>query len=350
MWNSVSAQAAAMQNSMNAATLAGRIVSRVKQAVKPSPKSFDPVAELLDELLGKATEEIKTPKRAAESRLDKLTRLIANFYNAKDIWEQSKAKVEYKIDNLDPTLFTPAEKQAMMDKLDNFFANDLSYFEIKKTPTPGKDATVAAMLKEQMRDKQMKIEEILLQANTKQAKTRQEFIDQIVHDIVSATGISSSRATAIAESFTKEYDKVVTKKQESIIKSRLPKSKSFNAFKRKSTAQRAFEAIKYGMIDPTVNIYDENGDLVDTTKLFCEMFNIPYVDDVTRDMLNGFAEAIAETPPGILRQQVLNDMMLFLKMHQYNAQGSIGDRFITQVYANLLTSTDTVLKAFNSNI
>jgi hypothetical protein len=68
------------------------------------------------------------------------------------------------------------------------------------------------------------------------------------------------------------------------------------------------------MIDPTVNIYDENGDLVDTTKLFCEMFNIPYVDDVTRDTLNGFAEAIAETPPGILRQQVLNDMMLFLKM------------------------------------
>jgi hypothetical protein len=350
MWTAVSAQATAMQNTMNAASLAGRIVSRVKQAVKPSPKSFDPIAELLDELLGKATEGIETPKRAAESRLDKLTRLIADFYNAKDIWEQSKAKVEYKIDNLDPMRFTQAEKQAMMDMLDNFFANDLNYFEIKKTPTPGKDATVTAMLKEQMRDKQMKIEEILLQANTKQAKTRQEFIDQIVHDIVAATGISSSRATDIAESFTKEYDKMVTKKQESIIKSRLPLTKTFNAFKRKSTAQRAFEAIKYGMIDPTVNIYDENGDLVDTTKLFCEMFNIPYVDDVTRNTLNGFAEAIAETPPGILRQQVLNDMMLFLKMHQYNAQGSIGDRFITQVYANLLTSTDTLLKAFNSNI
>jgi hypothetical protein len=351
MWSNVSTAATAMQNDMNASSLAGRIVGRVKQRVRPTPKSFDPIAELIDELLNKATEDLDPlPKKTPESRLDKLTRLISQYYDAKDMWEASKAKVEQRIDDLDPMKFSAADKQAMNDMLDKFFANDLSYFEIKKTPTAGSAATVDKMIREQMKEKKLAIEKILLEANTKQAQTKDEFIDQIVADIVAATGITSSRATAIARSFADQYDKIVTKKQESVLKQRLPLSKTFEKFKRKSNAQRAFEAIKYGMIDPSIQIYDKAGNIIDTTKLFCEMFDIPYLDNETRDALTMFAEAIAETPPGILRQQVLNDMAMFMKMHQYKTQGSIGDRFLAQTYANLLTSTDTMVKAFNSNI
>lgn len=351
MWNNVSTAATAMQNDMNASSLAGRIVGRVKQRVRPTPKSFDPIAELIDELLNKATEDLPaTAPRTPESRLDKLTRLISQYYDAKDMWEASKAKVEQRIDDLDPMRFSAADKQAMKDMLDKFFANDLSYFEIKQTPTPGAAATVDKMIREQMKEKKLAIEKILLEANTKQAQTKDEFIDQIVADIVAATGITSARATAIARSFAEQYDKIVTKKQESVLKQRLPLSKTFEKFKRKSNAQRAFEAIKYGMIDPSIQIYDKAGNIIDTTKLFCEMFDIPYLDNETRDALTMFAEAIAETPPGILRQQVLNDMAMFMKMHQYRTQGSIGDRFLAQTYANLLTSTDTMVKAFNSNI
>jgi hypothetical protein len=351
MWSNVSTAATAMQNDMNASSLAGRIVGRVKQRVRPTPKSFDPIAELIDELLNKATEDLAPlPKKTPESRLDKLTRLISQYYDAKDMWEASKAKVEQRIDDIDPMRFTAAEKQAMKDMLDKFFANDLSYFEIKQTPTPGAAATVDSMIREQMKQKKLEIEKILLEANTKQAQTKDEFIDQIVADIVSATGITSARATAIARSFAEQYDKIVTKKQEEVLKRRLPLSKTFEKFKRKSNAQRAFEAIKYGMIDPSIQIYDKAGNIIETTKLFCEMFDIPYLDNETRDALTMFAEAIAETPPGILRQQVLNDMAMFMKMHQYRTQGSIGDRFLAQTYANLLTSTDTMVKAFNSNI
>ena len=351
MWSNVSTAATAMQNDMNASSLAGRIVGRVKQRVRPTPKSFDPIAELIDELLNKATEDLPaTAPRTPESRLDKLTRLISQYYDAKDMWEASKAKVEQRIDDLDPMKFSAADKQAMKDMLDKFFANDLSYFEIKKTPTAGSAATVDKMIREQMKEKKLAIEKILLEANTKQAQTKDEFIDQIVADIVAATGITSSRATAIARSFADQYDKIVTKKQESVLKQRLPLSKTFEKFKRKSNAQRAFEAIKYGMIDPSIQIYDKAGNIIETTKLFCEMFGIPYLDDETRVRLKKYAEDIAETPPGILRQQVLNDMAMFMKMHQYRTQGSIGDRFLAQTYANLLTSTDTMVKAFNSNI
>lgn len=351
MWSNVSTAATAMQNDMNASSLAGRIVGRVKQRIMPSPVSFDPIAELIDELLNKATEDLTPlPKKTPESRLDKLTRLISQYYDAKDMWEASKAKVEQRIDDLDPMKFSAADKQAMKDMLDKFFANDLSYFEIKKTPTPGAATTVDKMIREQMKEKKLAIEKILLEANTKQAQTKDEFIDQIVADIVAATGITSARATAIARSFADQYDRIVTKKQESIIKKKLPVTKAYSKFRQKSTAQRAFEAIKYGMIDPSIRIYDEAGNIIDTTKLFCEMFGIPYVDDTIRAELDKYAEAIAEAPVGILRNQVLNDMAMFIKMQQYLVQGSIGQRFISDYYAKVLTSMDSMMKAFNSNI
>lgn len=102
MWSNVSTAATAMQNDMNASSLAGRIVGRVKQRIMPSPISFDPIAELIDELLNKATEDLTPlPKKTPESRLDKLTHLISQYYDAKDMWEASKAKVEQRIDDLD---------------------------------------------------------------------------------------------------------------------------------------------------------------------------------------------------------------------------------------------------------
>jgi hypothetical protein len=266
------------------------------------------------------------------------------------MWEASKGKVEQRIDDLDSTKFSDDDKQAMKDMLDKFFANEITYFEIKRTPTPGANTTVDKMIREQMKEKKIAIEKILLEANTKQAQTKDEFIDQIVADIVAATGITSTRATAIARSFADQYDRIVTKKQESIIKKKLPVTKSFNKFRQKSTAQRAFEAIKYGMIDPSVRIYDDFGNIIDTTKLFCEMFGIPYLDSEMQAELEKYAEAIAEAPPGILRNQVLNDMAMYIKMQQYLVQGSIGERFVSDYYAKILTSVDSLMKAFNSNI
>jgi len=350
MWVEVSAEAYAQSNKNNAESLANRIVGRVKQEVNPNPKTLDPIAELLDALFKKATEDLPDLVKAKMSSLDKLIRLMENFDRAKATWEYSKGIVEAKIDALDPLKFSPADKQRMIDALDSFFANDLSPFEIKATPYSASEKSVSNTIKDQMNEKKMKIEEILLLANTKQAATKQEFIDAIVHDIVAATGISNYHATKIAEAFADKYDTIISEKQESLLKRFLPKQKSVSTFKRKSTAQRAFEMIKYGALDPSITVYDKDGNIVDTAMLLAQMFNIPYVDENLKDSLNVYAEAIAETPVGVLRHQVMNDMMMFIKMYEYKYQGSFGDRFMSQVYANMLTSMDTMLKAFNSNV
>jgi hypothetical protein len=108
--------------------------------------------------------------------------------------------------------------------------------------------------------------------------------------------------------------------------------------------------IKYGALDPSIEIHDKDGNIIDSAMLLAEIFGVPYLDDVTKDALDVYAEAIADTPEGVIRQQVINDMMMFMKMHQYRQLGSLGDRIMSQFYANLLTSTDTLLKAFNSNV
>jgi hypothetical protein len=349
MWNEVQTEAVQQRNSAAAGSLANRIVGKVKGAVRTSTKTFDPIAELITDLVNKATEDVDTPKKAKESPLEKIKRLLVEFNTAKEIWIASKARVEAKIDGLDPQRFTIAEKAEMKDMLDAFFENDLSYFEIKKTSTPSPDTTVRNAIKQEMKDKKLKIEEILLMANSKKATTKDEFIQGIVDDIVFSTGISYNQAIKIAEDFASKYDQIVTKKQESILKKR-SNPRRVNNIKKKSQGQRAFEMIKYGALDPSIEIHDKDGNIIDSAMLLAELFGVPYLDDVTKDALDVYAEAIADTPEGVIRQQVINDMMMFMKMHQYRQLGSLGDRIMSQFYANLLTSTDTLLKAFNSNV
>jgi hypothetical protein len=349
MWNDVQGEAVQQRNSAAADSLANRIVGKVKGAIRTSTKTFDPIAELITDLVNKGTEDVETPKRSKESPLEKIKRLLVEFDSAKKIWEASKAKVEAKIDGLDPARFTQSEKAEMKAMLDNFFANDLSYFEIKKTSTPSPDATVRNAIKQEMKDKKLKIEEILLTANSKKAETRDQFIQNIVDDIVYSTGISYNQAIKIAEDFTRKYDEIVTKKQESILK-RFSNPMRVRNIKKKSQGQRAFEMIKYGALDPSIEIHDKDGNIIDSAMLLAEIFGVPYLDQEARDMLDGFAEVIADTPEGIIRQQVINDMMMSMKMHQYRQLGSLGDRIMSQFYANLLTSTDTLMKAFNSNV
>jgi len=349
MWNEVQVEAVQQRNTIAANSLANRIVGKVKSTIRESTKTFDPIDELITNLVNKATEDVKTPKKAKESPLEIIKRLVVEYDTAKKIWEASKANVKAKIDLLDPAKFTPAEKQAMKDKLNSFFENDLSYFEIKKTPTASPNATVRNVIKQEMKEKKLKIEEILLMATSKQAKTKEEFIQNIVDDIVNSTGISYSDAIRIAEDFANKYDQIVSKKQESILK-RFSNSIRVRNIKKKSQGQRAFEMIKYGVIDPSIKIHDKNGDIIDSAMLLAELFGVPYIDEETRNELDKFAEEIAAAPEGVIRQQVINEMMMFMKMHQFIQLGSLGTRIMTQFYANILTSGDTLLKAFNSNI
>jgi hypothetical protein len=349
MWSEVQAEAVKQRNTAAADSLANRIVGKVKGAIRTSTKTFDPIAELVTDLVNKATEDVETPKKAKESPLEKIKRLLEEFDTARELWIASKAKVEAKIDGLDPQMFTLSEKAEMKDMLDAFFENDLSYFEIKKTSTPAPDMTVRNAIKQEMKDKKFKIEEVLLMANSKKAATKDEFIQNIVDDIVLSTGISYSQAAKIAEDFANKYDQIVTKKQESILKKR-SSQRRVNNIKKKSQGQRAFEMIKYGALDPSIEIHDKDGNIIDSAMLLAELFGVPYLDDVTKDALDVYAEAIADTPEGVIRQQVINDMMMFMKMHQYRQLGALGDRIMAQFYANLLTSTDTLMKAFNSNV
>ena len=201
-----------------------------------------------------------------------------------------------------------------------------------------------------VQDRGLKIQAVLLKSNEIIAANKEEFVNNLTDRLVEDTFISDADARAIAEAFSNEYDMLVQKTSEKLLSRNIPTFKSTSKILKKSSAEKAFEMIKYGAIDIGASITDADGNLTDLNVLFAEIFGLPQMTTEIRDNLLAFAEQIAKTKPdSILRQQYYNDMMSdmeFQKIRDVN----VGSVLMAQIYNNVLLSLDTMTKAFNSNL
>jgi hypothetical protein len=344
MWNDIWREAGNAQIAFNAEILAKRIVFKAKQTAPTSAPMTDPIKLIKDELFKRATQDIKDFDVDNETEFDKLRRLLF-FYGSmtKPIWNESKDAVRRQIDALDPTKYSDAAKAELRRKLDTFFNDTIA------NALPRSQKKITATFAEDVKDKQLKIQDILLKPNETIASNREEFVADLVDRIVSGAGVSYADAQAITEAFTKEYDALAQKTSEKILARSIPKTKSKEKILNKSKAEKAFEMIKYGAIDQNASLTDKDGNLTDLNDLFSDIFGLPKMNDEIRGNLKAFAEQIAKTKPNsILRQQFYNDMMSYIEFQKI--RDSMGlNIFMSQIYHNVLFSMDTMVKAFNSN-
>jgi hypothetical protein len=345
MWQDIWREANNAQIAFNAEILAKRIIFKADQTAQSSAPMTDPIKLIKDELFRRATQDFKDLPDLKESEYNKLRTLLIRLSSlAKPIWNESKDAVERQIEALDPTKYTDAAKAELRRKLDNFFNDTIA------NSLPRSEKKITATFAEDVKDKELKIQDILLMPNETIASNREEFVKDLVDRLVSQTGISYSDAQAITEAFTKEYDKLAQKTAEKILARSIPKNKNKDKILNKSNAEKAFEMIKYGAIDPNASLTDKDGNLTDLNNLFSDIFGLPKMNDEIRGNLKAFAEQIAKTKPNsILRQQFYNDMMSYIEFQKI--RDSMGlNIFMSQVYHNVLFSMDTMIKAFNSNI
>jgi len=345
MWNDIWREAGNAQIAYNAEILAKRIVFKTKQTAPTSAPMTDPIKLIKDELFKRATQDIKDFDVENETEFDKLRRLLYHYGTmTKPIWNESKAAVERQIEALDPTKYTDAAKAELRRKLDSFFNDTIA------NALPRSEKKITATFAEDVKDKQLKIQDILLLPNETIASNREDFVADLVDRLVSQTGISYSDAQAITEAFTKEYDKLAQKTAEKVLARSVPRTKSKDKILKKSSAERAFEMIKYGAIDQNASLTDKDGNLTDLNDLFSDIFGLPKMNQEIRDNLKIFAEQIAKTKPNsILRQQFYNDMMSYIEFQKIR-DSLAGSIILSQIYHNVLFSMDTMVKAFNSNV
>ena len=343
-----------------AEVLAERLAAKITQRAKPdtAPKTFDPIAFMIDQLYGKATEGLPKKDVTKITPLEKVAEILRNFRDAKNVWESSKGKTEMMIDNLDPQKYTLEQKKEMKEALQDYFDNDIDPLLIKATPYGNKQTVFQQMIKEGLDEEGFDANEVLLSAWDIQAENKADFIEKLVARIDAAARgrLSQSQIDLLANSFAEEYDAILDTESIKALKRSLPRLKSEDKFEkdlRKETpeADRLFNLIKYGAFEPgKMEVTLPDGSLTDGAKLFAEMFNIPYADQDVIDALEVFAERISKTPPNsIFRSSVYNEMMQFVKMVQAENQFSKFSILTAHFYSFILWSSDTIMKAFNSN-
>jgi hypothetical protein len=343
MWDDIWREAAKGEVAYNSDKLAKRII-KAAQKEGPTVIITDPIKLIKDELFKRATQDLEGFKDEKESEFIKLRRLLFNYESrTKPIWDAARAAVEQQIEDLDPEDYSDLDKADLKKKLDSFFNDTLA------DALPRSRQKITDTFKEDVKDRGLKIEAVLLKSNEIIAANKEEFVNNLTERLVENTFMSDADARAIAEAFSNEYDMLAQKTAEKLLSRNIPTFKSSAKILKKSSAEKAFEMIKYGAVDIGASITDADGNLTDLNVLFAEIFGLPQITTDIRDNLLAFAEQIAKTKPdSILRQQYYNDMMSYMefqKIRDVNA-GSI---LLAQIYNNVLLSLDTMQKAFNSN-
>jgi len=355
-WDAVESNALAKRGEVIAKRLAEKVVNQAKPPKGQKP--FDPLSFMIDQLYRKATEDLGKTPNTAMSAQQKIVEILNVFADAKSAWELSKGYAEDMIDNLDPTIYSLAEKAAMKRDLNAYFANDIDPFLIKDTPYGNKYTVLQKMVKDEIEANSIDLNQILLSSVDIQADSKSDFVNKLADRIDRATfgALGARQSMALAEAFADEYDTLLEDESIRALKRSLPKLKSAKKFEediRKETpeAERLFRLIKYGAFEPgKLTVTNPDGSLTDAAKLFSEMFNVPYMDDDVRDILETYAEMISKTPvDSVFRSHLYNEMMQFVRMHQIENQFSKLAVITAHFYSFILMSSDTMMKAFNSN-
>jgi polyhydroxyalkanoate synthesis regulator phasin len=345
MWSDMAAEARSEEVTYNAKILAERIVDKAKMTPPTSPAMTKVMKLIKDELFKRATQDIKDFDVDNETEFDKLRRLLFVYDSyTNPIWQESKDAVTRQIDELDPAKFSASAKARLKRDLDSFYSDTIANL------IPRSQKKITATFAEEVKAKEFKIQEILLMPNENQAGSAEEFVTNLVDRLISGTNMSYQEAQTIADAFLKEYDALAQKTAEKILARSVPKMKNSAKILRKSSAERAFEMIKYGAVEIDAELTDKDGNLTDLNVLFAEIFGLPQMTAEIRQNLKDFAEQIAKTKPNsILRQQFYNDMMSYIEFQKIR-DVSVGSILLAQIYNNVLFSWDTMTKAFNSNI
>jgi hypothetical protein len=208
-------------------------------------------------------------------------------------------------------------------------------------------------VKGKLKEEGIDVKDVLLQADEIQASTREQFIQQLTDNLRYDANLSASEASALAEEFYKQYDKIFEEKKNQALKKNL--GGDFKAkVKRKKEHEKLTEAIKFGAFDgKKIKVKDKDGNTseIDSLYMFAEKFGIPDANrPEIQEMLRAYTEAIAKLPPNsVQRRMVERDLNMFLSYLKGEHKGFWQNVFGNQ-YANILFDYGTWTNVINGNM
>jgi hypothetical protein len=167
--------------------LAGRIVSEVKPKV---PGVFDPAQELLETLTKKVRETLPPNKPKPKDAREAIVHALQNKAEYADVFEQSKAEVEARIEKMSAT---DAEKAKMREQLRAYQADTIG--------DPFAARQVDATMRQAMKELGLKLEKLVRQhADVREAGRR-----SLVDALVEGAGLTPAQAAEYAEAVSNRY-------------------------------------------------------------------------------------------------------------------------------------------------
>jgi len=327
----------------NAEALARRALRR---ALPQQPGKFDPIAQMLDTLFGKIDE--KLPERAKKTPLtafEKIRLSLSEFENYRETWESSKDEVLQMIEDLDAEVYSKEDKAALAGALYSYFEEEIGI--------PFSERQAEQAVKDRIKDVGLEIDKILLQANSIQDKTKDNFIQQLTDDLVIGTGISQAQAKEIAAAFEEQFNKIWKDKSLKVLNRIFP-NLSGVVSKHRPEHVRIFEAIRAGAFEGGRRLSKDGSSYEYFADLFGEKFGFVNPNDPAfQKKMREFADQIASLPEGVLRDDVFDLMQDYIEFEKNKSMSFIrrmGQDALMRFYAGVLLTASVFTKTGVSNV
>ena len=248
--------------------------------------------------LGEQKEQKKAKKQTSISII---ADAFKNPEKYKEAWDASREKVRNSVssakaemtkarDSGDEARIKKAKDrlekaQSRAEALDNYFG--------EFSPKPFSDAAIKSAVREGMKSLEQKISDIATSHYSVQSSERGKLIDKLMKD----AGLSEAEAKELADAIGEEFDRLVTEKKRSLIKS------MFSSKQRKKAEVKALEEKVIRM----TNLGAFSND--DIVKAYGDAMGFSKLTEENIETIEGLANAIQEAPDGRPKYDAIQDLL-----------------------------------------
>ncbi len=297
---------------------AARLANRIFGEVVEKAKKDDPLATMVNNLLGKFKEkDITEGGKKAERKTDiqKISEALNNKEKYKDAWKEAKDKAIKRVDG-DKTLTEEAKKKAK---------NRIKDAYSKATEFTFTEAQAKRAIRKQFRDIGEKINDVIRSAADKKAVVR----ERIKQDLIEEAGVSEKDAKILSKAIDKAYASLMSDGAQKLVDRYIDKA----ALKQKTSKDPKLAKLYKQQVRAKKSSIEELIELVNAGALDSERFREVFSDANGLAMINDEAIKqirksvgyIQDLPSAGMKARASEDLLGYMKNLEGVSWREIGD-------------------------
>jgi hypothetical protein len=302
-----------------------KLVTKIdKMLYDPKVKKDDPITQLVNTLFEKVKEKDTTEKKPVTKKptIEKIREAIEDKKKYASVWESAKEEVTKRIES-NPEL----SEDQIAD-----YNQRLQAFYDEIIGKPYSDKQISDIVRGELRDMDVSIDEIIRQHYTVYDATRRTLQEKFVDEL----DLSEEDATLLADAVGREFDKIATAKKRSALLRGITPKESIEPKRTKDTWEKLIELSNLGAWSDA-----------EFAEAYADKMGFPKLTEENKKEIERLSRRVQDAKEGFQKFAAIQDLLTYQSKLPGMDWGEVG---MAMWYASILSGGRTQFKNAFANV